>query len=354
MDPLYQRSVEIILGNQSPSGAYIASPNFATYAYSWFRDGSYIAYALDLAGQGVSASHFHTWVSQIINQREAVVDRAIDLVKLSKPLGNQDILHTRYTLQGAEGTDEGWGNFQLDGFGTWLWALEQHTLLNKIQPSANWLQAARLVARYLESLWQLPNFDCWEEHPDKIHPYTLAAIYAGLEAYCRLDPSWDPATAQKIRKSILTNSQMEGHFVKYLGTPEVDANLIGLAVPYGIVSPSDPRMVATIRKIEADLVRDWGTHRYSADTYYGGGAWILLTAWLGWYFAEAGQKGKAAKCLDWIREQANAQGELPEQVPHHLNAPTFYPEWTSRWGEIATPLLWSHAFYIVLWQKMNS
>ena len=36
------------------------------------------------------------------------------------------------------------------------------------------------VCDYLAALWQLPCYDCWEEFPDRVHPHTLAAIYAGL------------------------------------------------------------------------------------------------------------------------------------------------------------------------------
>jgi len=28
-------------------------------------------------------------------------------------------------------------------------------------------------------------------------------------------------------------------------------------------------------------------HRYADDTYYGGGEWVLLATWLGWYYVEA-------------------------------------------------------------------
>ena len=105
--------------------------------------------------------------------------------------------------------------------------------------------------------------------------------------------------------------------------------------------------MATIAKIEADLVRG-GIHRYHDDTYYGGGAWLLLTAWLGWYYAEAGNTARAAVLRDWVAAQAMPDGALPEQVPQMLLAPEHYAGWVARWGEIARPLLWSHAMYLIL------
>jgi GH15 family glucan-1,4-alpha-glucosidase len=107
-------------------------------------------------------------------------------------------------------------------------------------------------------------------------------------------------------------------------------------------------MGATVERIVVDLCRGGGAHRYAADTYYGGGEWILLTAWLGWHYAERGERERAEALLGWVESQAGTDGTLPEQVPVHLNDPVFYAPWRKQWGEIADPLLWSHAKYIIL------
>jgi hypothetical protein len=124
MADLYQRSIEIILANQHASGAYVASPNFPTYHYCWFRDGSLIAYAMDLAGQHESAGRFHAWAARAVNRRAEVIRRAVARAAasessgdpretLSRPTGvlrdptgvlrEEDILHTRLTLEGEDG-----------------------------------------------------------------------------------------------------------------------------------------------------------------------------------------------------------------------------------------------------------
>lgn len=123
MSGLFQKSIDVILKNQAHSGAYIASPNFPTYHYCWFRDGSFIAYAMDLAGEKQSAARFHDWAVKVILRRENLIQRAISKVRSGQPLEAEDQLHTRYTLEGEDGTREEWPNYQLDGLGTWLWAL---------------------------------------------------------------------------------------------------------------------------------------------------------------------------------------------------------------------------------------
>ena len=56
---LARRSVEVILDGQAPSGAFIASPTFGQYRFSWLRDGAFITEALDLVGQRDAAARFH-------------------------------------------------------------------------------------------------------------------------------------------------------------------------------------------------------------------------------------------------------------------------------------------------------
>lgn len=347
MDNLYTRSIEIILNNQHASGAYIASPNFDTYQYCWFRDGAFIAYAMDLVGEHSSAARFHDWAANTVNKRADVVERTIAKIRHGKTLGVNEILHTRYTVDGQEAYEK-WPNFQLDGFGTWLWAVSEHQRLNRTELPGSWLQATQLVANYLTALWKFPCYDCWEEFPDQVHPHTLAAIYAGLNANNRFNQIEFNQTMVEIREFLLNNAIMNGHYVKFIGTSEVDASLLGLATPYRIVNPDDPIMQATVEKIETELRQGGGLHRYAKDTYYGGGEWILLTAWLGWYYKQVGELQKVEDLKSWVEAQADSQGFLAEQIPIHLNDESYYQPWRDRWGEIAKPLLWSHAKYLIL------
>ncbi len=358
MSNLYQRSIEIILENQSKSGGYIASPNFPTYHYCWFRDGSFIAYAMDLAGQHESALHFHQWVAGRVNERKSLVRSSIAKVRSGEKLTEAEILHTRYRLDGADGEPGNWPNFQLDGFGTWLWALNEHRTLNpETQIPEEILEAAELVADYLSELCMLPCYDCWEEFPDHVHPHTLAAIYGGLQAYSKMTCRSHQSVTDAIRNQLLAGTEAFGHFVKFPESSAVDASLLGLAVPYGVVAPDDPIMLKTVENMEATILKDGGLYRYAEDSYYGGGAWILLTAWLGWYYTElsaarpdmeAALRPKIQICLSWIESRTQADLFLPEQVAENLNIPSCYATWTDRWGSIASPLLWSHAQYIIL------
>lgn len=347
MSDLRSRSIEIILEGQAASGAYIASPNFPTYSYSWFRDGAFIAHAMDLVGQPESARRFHEWAASAILRRSDLVERAVARAGLDLNLGPNEVLHTRYGLNGEPAGGGEWPNFQLDGFGTWLWSLGDHLHRTGSKLNGPLQEASHLTAAYLSALWRLPCYDCWEEFPDRIHPYTLASICAGLEAHQKMGSADHQEHLVPLKRMLMGTSLAGGGFVKSLGSREVDSSLLGVATPYRVVEPDDPRLQKTVARIEHELINGGGLHRYAADTYYGGGEWVLLTAWLAWHHRRLGHDDRARTLLHWVEQQADGEGMLPEQVPASLNNPAFYPVWIKRWGPVARPLLWSHAMYLI-------
>jgi len=372
---LFNRSVKIILKHQAPSGAYIASPNFPTYAYCWLRDGTYIAHAMDRAGHPESAAAFFRWVGQTIRRYASKIEKVVEYQEVRRPLSTDEFLHTRYNLDGSEVADVEWSNFQIDGYGTWLWGLAEHvTRTSDRNLLLELTESIRLTVRYLASVWCLPNSACWEEHPEYQHPYSLAAVYGGLQAALRLaemgvvDLPLEEITdtARAVYQFVLQFGVKNGRLMKHIRpveagehdhddySEEVDASLLGACTPYGLLSPQDPVWQATLEKIEHDLHRPGGgVYRYLGDTYYGGGEWILLAGWLGWNYVEAGQPGKALQLLEWIEAQADNDGSLPEQTNQHTLAPGYLPEWEQRWGPVAKPLLWSHAKYLILRDVLN-
>jgi GH15 family glucan-1,4-alpha-glucosidase len=366
---LYQQSIEIILHNQHANGAYIASPSFPTYAYGWFRDGSFIAYAMDCVGQHESSGRFHRWCAWVIERQADKINTLVVRKEAGEEIDSHECLTARYTLEGNP-TGDDWTDFQLDGYGTWLWAVGEHIRLSKdITLLAEIAPALNLILRYLIAFWDSACYDCWEEHLEAVHPYTLAALQAGLEAAAQQHiPEMQlplTETAQHIGNYLKAHAIHPKGYVRKLIFPNcqnidsslpnlVDASLIGLAVPYQNQAITPDVLLTTMQKIETDLYYPGGgVYRYLEDTYYGGGEWVLLGAWLGWYWCRSGQFAKAAEMRAFIEEKADLDGNLPEQVSDHLLAPAYYAEWVARWGEIANPLLWSHAMYLILCEELQ-
>jgi GH15 family glucan-1,4-alpha-glucosidase len=307
-----QRSIEIIREGQSASGAYIAAPTFKNYEFSWFRDGSFIADAMSRVGEITSAESFFDWAARVIESRK-------------EKITSGGILHARYTAEGLESA-EPWANFQLDGFGTLVWAIHEHGKRYG-KSTGRWDAATKIIVDYLAARWREPSHDWWEEY-SAIHPATLASIYSALHIAGHPD-------AEKVRTAI------------DLEHAKLDASLIVCATPFHAVS-SD-KFAGTLLAIENNLVTPGGgVYRHQTDIYYGGGQWPLLACFLGWHYAEIGRRDEAVAKLNWAINQMDNNGHLPEQSSEYLLAPEHYDRWVKEWGPSARPLLWSHAMVLTL------
>ena len=351
--------IGVILANQHESGAYVASPTFSQYPFGWLRDGAFIAHAMDVAGEGESASRFHTWVAQAVERHRPQLERVVALGLEGNHPDEHEFLPARFALDGTW-RDDGWPAFQLDGYGQWLWSLERHAgMAGHLTP--NMLQAARAVADYLVTFRLEPCYDAWEEGRTQLHTSTLASVAAGLLAAQRLLGGAYGDAGDDVKRFMeaecvagVSSGAVGGHFVKRVRGSSVDASLIWLATPFELWSASDARIQATVERMESDLVSDGGLLRYAGDTFFGGGAWILLTAWLGWHYVRAGRRREAEEKLVWVDRHRDASGHLPEQVPVTSTHPYFLRYWTERWGRAACPLLWSHAMRMLLAVELNS
>ena len=337
---LVASSIKIIKDNQHESGAYIASPNFSQYGFSWLRDSSFIAEAMLFAGEKESAHRYFQWVEGVIHRYSDKI--MTTLSKKTEAITIEDYLPTRYRLDGKLNNDN-WENAQIDGYGTYLWALNEYSKKAgfpfKIQPIQH-------ITEYLEKLWKLPCYDAWEEEKSAVHTSTLISVAAGLKAAEELmqkKTAWE-----KVCDYIEKKHTKDGRFIKSTLNNGVDASLIWAICPFKLWDKDHPLIKNTIQKIEQDLNFDGGVKRYLEDSYYGGGSWILLSANLGEYYQQTKQTAKYKQIKDWIERQATQKQELPEQVKEHLLFEHYYDKWVQKWGEIAVPLLWSHANYLKL------
>ncbi len=141
-------------------------------------------------------------------------------------------------------------------------------------------------------------------------------------------------------------------------------------VRYGLRAPDDPKILNTVRVVDAVLrvetPRGPCWRRYNGDGYgehadgapYDGKtrgigrAWPLLTGERGHYELAAGNREEAIKLLDAMAAFANDAGLIPEQVwdadpiPERLLFP-------GRPAGSAMPLVWAHAEYLKLRRSLQ-
>ncbi len=95
-----------------------------------------------------------------------------------------------------------------------------------------------LATRYLSALWDQPSYDAWEESPQQVHTSTLGAILAGLQAAealagDRVADIVSGATAADRGSRLGMGAEP---LTKWAGNPGVDASLLWIAVPYGLLT----------------------------------------------------------------------------------------------------------------------
>jgi GH15 family glucan-1,4-alpha-glucosidase len=353
---LRDASIRVILDNQSSTGAYIASPNFRVYNYSWIRDGAFIADAMLDLGEIESSSLFHDWVSKLVLAREFKIRSLIARSKLGEDISPDEHLHCRFTINGEDSTED-WTNFQLDGFGTWIWSLGRFQESGKPLNSDHLLAVEYLVP-YLAEFWRQESFDWWEESFGHQHVSTLGSICAGLMA-CSTWPLLSSGnrrlageTGALIFNHISKNIGADSRLTKWIGSDGLDASVASLISPFPIFQADSLIAQQTILAIENELGL-FGTYRHVDDVYFGGGKWLILSAFLALAMLETGEIEKPRAVLEWISAQADSEFNLPEQISSPLLHPDSRQEWIDNWGEPAQPLLWSHAMYLKLYCAIN-
>ena len=362
MQRTVQDDIAFLLAHQAPGGAYLASPTFSQYPFGWLRDGAFIAHALERVGQRESAGAFHAWVARAVLRRADDV-RALLAARAAGAVPDHDrMLPARFTLDGQAEVGGTWPDFQLDGYGQWLWSLAEYARGGPLPEAVR--AGAELVTAYLIAWWDEPCYDAWEEGRTQHHTATLASVAAGLRAAADLleppstqtfpvaahaaaTPAGAHAAAEAAWRFVLERCVVDGRFCKAVRNPAVDASLVWLATPFALVSDADPLFERTLERVEHDLLRRDGLLRFQADTFYGGGAWVLLTAGLAWHHARAGRLARAAELLAIAERHRDDDGALPEQVPTEGTDAWFLDYWTRRWGPSAKPLLWSHAMVVL-------
>jgi GH15 family glucan-1,4-alpha-glucosidase len=348
-------SVERILEHQEPNGALIASRDFLTYNYCWLRDGSFIAYALDRAGEHEASHRFHRWVAQAIAGIAGVIDDAVARLEQGENLALDRMPPARFALDGSVVADD-WPNFQIDGYGTWLWALEHHLqAAGTATLEDEFLESATRVARYVGALALTNCFDVWEENGSARHVSTLACVYGGLASAARMLGMTELLErADAVQLAAREGTTRLGRFVKSNESDAVDASLLWLATPFGLVEPTDPCFLETVRTIESQLTFEGGLRRYPTDTYYGSGSWPVLTASLGWHYAVLGEDEAARRCHRWVVDHFDDGGRLAEQFGGERRDPGHYQQWVDEWGLPAADLTWSHAMHVVLCTELGA
>jgi alpha,alpha-trehalase len=325
----------------APTGAVIAAPTTSLpeelggarnwdYRYAWVRDASLTLQALWVAACPDEADAFFEFFATAAG---GAVDGSSGLQILYTIRGERHVPET--TLQHLTGYRDSspvrvgngaWDQLQLDVYGELLSAActlaEQ---VGEFDPASAELlvRAADTAARH----WREPDEGIWETRGGRRHfLYSKLMCWVAFDRACRLASrlgaderveGWQ-AEAADIREAILAegwNADI-GAFTQSFGSFDLDASALMLPI-VGFLPPDDPRVVATVEAVAAQLTDDRGfVYRYRADDGLDGreGTFTMCTFWLVECWAMMGRLDEARDLFEAAAGCANDLGLLSEQI----------------------------------------
>ena len=257
-----------------------------------------------------------------------------------------------------------------------------------------WWPMIRRAAAFLVTRGPMSDQDRWEEAPGYA-PFTVAAQVAALlvaaefadaaselsvAAYLReTADAWNSDVERWLYVSgtpLARLQRLDGYYVRTAGVRGANAaphrtvvavDALAL-VRFGLRSPADPRILSTVRAIDATLLADTGSgtawRRYEGDRYgehadgspYDGNgngrAWPLLSGERAHYELAAGRRDAAEQLAHAMESFAGESGLIPEQIWDAADIPGRELS-SGRASGSARPLAWAHAEYIKLCRSLH-
>jgi GH15 family glucan-1,4-alpha-glucosidase len=394
---LYRRSLLLMMAHTDRKGAIIASSDseitapyspfgssigpitdvfqgHENYAYSWPRDGSLVAIALDNAGNASEARSYLAFCERTMTStRDGAREHAYMLQKfLSNGAVASNVIpwvdhqgHPRLPIQEDET------------------ALVLIALRNHYEQTRDWgflsplyrrmiVAMANFLADFRDPATGLPlaSQDLWEERQG-IHAFSVATVWRALRdaaffsdlfAEPALTTAYlDCAAELKAATERYLYDEAAGRFARSVTTENgappardmiVDASLFALSY-FGMFEADDPRIVSTMAAVQERLTvpgEYGGIARFEGDTYQlrqsaldagvPGNPWFICTLWVAQYQLQRARVGadleEPLQVLTSVERRTLPSGVLAEQTDPISGEPAG-----------ATPLTWTHGTVIL-------
>jgi len=312
----------------APTGAIVASPTCSLpeevggvrnwdYRYTWIRDAAFTLYGLMRIGFTEEAGAFMKWLEHsILSNTDYKAEMPIQIMYTihgGKTMKEEIVPDLEGYMKSAPVRvgNEAAGQMQLDIFGE---LMDSVYLYNKYGHQISydfWSQLVRIL-NWLSENWNKKDEGIWEVRGGRQHfVYSKVMCWVAFDRGVRLADrrSFPCPRAEwlKVRDTIYEEIMREGYnkekecFVMHYGSDSLDASLLVMPLVF-FVSPTDPRMVSTLRQIlktprEGGLVSNSLVFRYDLAATKDGlkgeeGTFNMCTFWLIEAMTRAGAKDK--------------------------------------------------------------
>ncbi len=303
------------------------------YRYTWIRDSAFTIYAFLRLGYKEEAARFMEWLQQRATEEDTEIgplqvmygiDGRSDLPEIE--LDHLDGYMGSRPVRIGNGASH---QLQLDIYGE---LIDSIYLYNKhAEPISYdlWVYLRRMLD-WVCSNWEQPDHSIWEVRREPEHfVYSKMQCWVALNRGLRiaekrglpLDYDRIRRESTRIYEAIMRhgwNAERQT-FVQYFTGDGVDASALTFPLMM-FMSPSDPKMIATVEKIRAELVSDSLVHRYELGRSAGDGlpgregTFSICTFWMVEVLARSGHLDEARLIFEKMLTYANHLGLYAEEI----------------------------------------
>ena len=297
------------------------------YRYCWLRDAAMSARALVELGSLTEAEALLRWVDACIDRTDGHPERLHPLYTVDgMELGPEAVIDTLPGYAGSRPVRIGNAanrQIQLDVFGPITDLLAAVVEARGSVRNKDW-RVVEAMVNAVERRWHEPDHGVWEARlAPRHHVYSKVMCWLTVDRALQVQsrrgeperPDWIELR-ERIRADVLEhgwNDSVGAYSVAY-GADEIDASSLWIGLS-GLVPDTDPRFLATVLKVEAELRSGAVVYRYRWDDGLPGseGGFYICTAWLIEAYLRTGRRGDAEELFQQMIETAGPTGLLPEQ-----------------------------------------
>jgi GH15 family glucan-1,4-alpha-glucosidase len=295
------------------------------YRFCWLRDAAFAISALLNAGYHAEAEAWRDWILRAI-------------------AGSPEHIQVMYRLDGGRDLNE-WtvpwlagyrwsapvrvGNTaalqrQIDVFGELIDVMELAAQAG-IERTAHWNAVEQDIVRHVATVWGAPGQGIWESRGEpRRHVYAQVMAWVALDRFLKRNAAAADADPHLLKRLVALRSEMhaeicrEGYdrglesFVEYYGSRQVGAALLLMPV-VGFLPIDDPRISATIARIERELMEDGLVYRTFESRGSSQGAFLPCSGWLADCRQMQGRDQAARAAFERMLAVRNDVGLLSEE-----------------------------------------
>jgi GH15 family glucan-1,4-alpha-glucosidase len=326
-----------------PSGAIVAAPTTSLperiggernwdYRFTWIRDAAFTVYSMMRLGYTEEAAAFAEFIQQRAHESEGDNGPLNVMYGID---GRHDLCEeTLDHLDGYRGSrpvrigNAAFGHLQLDIYGELLDSLYLYDKYGTPVGYEMW-RVITFLLDWVAKNWEQPDQSIWEVRGGRRQfTYSKLQCWVALDRGLRLalkrslpaPASWQ-TERDRIYAAIMTQAWNEkiGAFTQYYGADALDASSLLLPL-MRFVSPTDPRMISTMRAICRQLTTGSLVRRYeigvaAEDGLTGGEGYFTTCAfWLVEAMARAGYAEEAQLFFEKLHSFANHLGLFSEEI----------------------------------------